>query len=228
MNTENIIEYIRRGVGLKFSKVFCWIEALSFFVISGVLMMLGMECGEHPAFWGIATFVFDIILIFCTMIFITKKSPLKYKLIVGGISSCMYTCLLTFFLAVLFPELNLPVVNIGFCYMVLALIPAFLMLFYNSRLNGTTPLFKKKTTIEIVSVSKMRGRVALGTLVLGIIAVYFGHMIPDIVFTAVFVGTFVFAWFIVPTGILDFQRFYYYTKLEKAGLVTEDILKPEE
>lgn len=225
MNTENIIEYIRRGMGLKFSKTLCWVEAFSFFVISGGVMMAGMSCEGHPAFWGIATFVLDIILMVCTIIFVRKKSPLKYKLIVGGVSYCMYTCLFTFIFAILFSDLNLPVVNIGFCYMILALIPTFLLLFYSFHLNGAKPLFSKKTSIETVSVSKTRRRIALGTLILGIIVIYFGHMIPNIVFDVVFFGAFIFVYCFIPTGILDFQRFYYYTKLERTGLVTEDILK---
>ena len=228
MNTENIIEYIRRGVGLKFSKAFYWIEAFSLFMMSGGMMMAGMSCGGHPEFWRIATFAANIILIVCTMIFVRKKSPLKYKLIVGGVSFCMYTCFFSFFFALLFPELNLPVVSIEFCYMIVALIPTFLLLFYSVRLNGTKPLFSKKIKIKNVSMSKTRGQMALGTLILGIIVVYLGHMIPNVVFTVALFGAFIFAYCFIPTGILDFQRFYYYTKLEKMGLVTEDILKVED
>ena len=222
MNTENIIEYIRRGVGLKFSKTFFWLEAFSCIVISGGVMMAGMECGGHLAFWGIATFVLDIILIFCTMIFIRKKSPLKNKLIVGAISSCVVTCLFAFFFVSFFEN------NLVLYYVLMALIPLLLAIFNAFRLNRPTLFFRKKTSIKMISISKVQGQNALGKLILGVIVVCFGNFISEKLFEILLIGTIIFVMCFMPTGLLDLQRYYYFTKLEKLGLVTEDILKPEE
>lgn len=226
MNTENIIEFIRRSHALKCTKKSYWAEIFYFLLFSVLMLAAGIGVEGILKVIGVASCVCYIVHTAFVIFLIRKTSPLKNKFIVGFTSTCCMLCLAAFLFTVFYVIFNMPEKVFGYYFVFLALIPIFLSLFYYFRLNSPKPLFSKKTSIKIVPLFSDRGRMALGTLILGGLYKCFGSFISESVFEKIVIYALLFIMYALSFNLLDLQRYYYYTKLEKMGLVTEDILKP--
>ena len=228
MNTENIIEFIRRGFGLRLTRTNIWLLAIIFLLITCGCVPLAIFFDGVLRFWGIATTVWAFVNLVCTAVFIRKKSPLKNKLIVGFTLSTSFKCFLAIMFLVIYIGLYSSTYIVYLFSVFIVLAPILYSIYYDIRLNKTKPLFSKKTKIKTVPFGGKRSGVAVLKLLVGIIVINFGHLIPEKIFNAVFVGSVGALALLCCWSISDLQRFYYYNKLEKMGLVTEEILKPDD
>ena len=227
MNTENVIEFIRRGAGLRLTKTTMWLSAIFLMLIPCGCVPLAIFFDGALRFWSIATTAWAVVNLVCTAVFLRKNSPLKNKLIVGFTSGAFIECFLAVMFLIIYIGFYSSMYIANMFSVVLVFVPIFYAIYYDVRLNKSKSLFSKKTKIKTIPFGGYRSRTAAVKLLLGIVVVYFGDFIPEKVFNVVFVCVIGTLPFLCCGSITELQRFYYYNKLEKMGLVTEDILKPD-
>ena len=227
MNTENIIEFIRRGSGLRQTKTNIWLSAIIFLLIPCGCVPLAIFFDGVLRFWGIATTVWVLVNFVCTAVFIKKNSPLKNKLIVGFTSGVLLECFLVIMFLMIYIGFYSSTYMLDIFSVFIVLMPILSAIYYDIRLNKTKPLFSKKTKIKTIPFGGYRSGSAALKLLLGIVVIYFGDFLSEKVFNAVFVASVGGLACLSSASNLDLQCFYYYNKLEKMGLVTEEILKPD-
>ena len=229
MNTENIIEYIRRSSTLRWKKSFFWMHLIYMPMVSFGFMMIGKMVGGYCYVSGIGAVVAFVVNFIALIVFLRRSSPIKNKFIVNFTDSCNMFFIVAFFCTAIHYELNLPENNLIFLFVLSVFIPVGLAVVYSKLLKRPETVFRKKTKITYDSVSHyVAGSAVAGRFVVGLIVKEYGHLISERALHLAIIDFLMFVMFVMSTSALDLQRYYYYTKLEKMGLVTEDILKPEE
>lgn len=227
MNTENVIEFIRRGAGLRLTKTTMWLSAIFFLLIPCGCVPLAIFFDGVLRFWGIVTTVWAFVNLVCTAIFLRKNSPLKNKLIVGFTTGVFVEC----FLAIIFLIIYIGFYSSTYVVYIFSAVMIFMPILYaiccDVWFNKSKHMYSKKTKIKIIPFGGNRRGVATLRLLVGILIVCSGDFIPEKVFNVAFVCVIGILPFLCCGSITELQRFYYYNKLEKMGLVTEDILKPD-
>ena len=228
MNTENIIEFIRRGYGLRCANKTNLAQLYGFIFSSVVMLCVGLYIGGYCNVIAAVSCVIGVVHIIFVILLLRKKCPIKYKLIVGFTTVCWMLCYLAFLFTIIYFEFYMPENGFICFFVVLVLIPVFQSLFYSFRLNSPKRLFSKKTSIKNISLSWYGARITLGTLIFSALFEYFGFYIPERTLEIIVIYLPLIFMYVLSFNLLDLQRYYCYTKLEKMGLVTEDILKPDE
>ena len=144
MNTENVIEFIRRGAGLRLTKTTMWLSAIFFLLIPCGCVPLAIFFDGVLRFWCIAATVCAVVNFVCTAVFIRKNYPLKNNLIVGFTFNCSVSCFVAVMFFVIYTGLYQSTYMTDMFSVILVLIPFLSAIYYDVRLNETKPLFSKK------------------------------------------------------------------------------------
>ncbi len=229
MNTENLIEYIRRSSALRWRKSTFLIELTCLPLLAFGFMMIGKMVGGLCYASGIGAVISCVINCVAGIILLRKSSPIKNKFITNFTSSCIMFFIFSFFYTAIHYELNLPEKNMIPTFILSVFIPVCLVVLYSLLLKRSESVFRQKRKITYISISHyVTGVAAGGRLLAGLMLNEYGQLVAERTIYFIIMYIFLFSMFVMSTGVLDLQRYYYFTKLERLGLVTEEILKADE
>lgn len=224
MNTEKTIEFIKKSSALKRGQFKMW----PCFIMS--LFMSFVVCIATESYAKIM-FVFSIITSIIVIavnfwFFVIRKKSLKYNLLLGMVIILDYIFPLFYLICISYYEM------FGFKYLVLLFLLPFLittlLLFWIGII-----FMERKMPVK----AKTKTFAAILSSISGGLAILISRNVNDFLSITVSENLhfLLIAYpFMLLVGLIfaavpfDLLRYYYYTKLEKMGLVTEDILKPEQ
>lgn len=220
MNTADLIRFIQSSRGLSLGNKFLFKTMFCLPVMLLIIFFSGNWMGN--ALKVVSLFVITLILLLnaCYFFFSGRKNSVKYKLLIRPVVSMnvvfplFYACCIKFYDIFGLKRLLL--------YYVFPI--AVLTLFFV--LIAKTKTYSNSKTSSIFPVCFASG------ITFGI-----GHRLNSLMseklsntmhFVVIAILMLLSSCFLFSIAVLDLQRYYYFTKLEKQGLVTEDILKAEE
>ena len=222
MNVENEIEFIRRAVALKMTKKqfhTMSFGSIIFFLLGIIFFFVGNHHLIRMLYAGYGVLVLAFIVL--CFVLLRKNVHLKYRMI---LSTMLYVVLTMglFLMSVyiyhatlssVFLLLYLPVPGIAIVMMIVNAI----------LLKKKKKLFEKKAVIAPIAVgfgsTALLRRKVSKTLNENLSEGQMQLLMTCLVLVLCY-G--------MSLGLIDLQRFYYYNKLEKMGLVTEEILKSDD
>lgn len=226
MNTQNITEYIRRGVGLRFTRRRIKLTALVCAPIILVVLYIGaLEDGFMQGFGVFATVTYLLSAI-CAYILLRKNSADKYKLLA---SPCVYYDMMLMFssLVLLFAKkFCISTVSVIFLIIPAFIVPPILMLVHSVMFRTSKNVYRRKISIVLIPVSAgITGIGAIGRLIFYFMYDEYKNELTQEQMGLLLLCGCLLVIYLLSTALLDIQRYFYFTRLEKAGLITEEHIK---
>ena len=224
MNAENIIEYIRRSHALRLGAKFYRSDLR--WSASFILFYLGICCATSSAVIKIASciiYCLYIIMLVTGHILTSKGKHKKYIFLVSFMSEINFLIFLSFLVCFCYYEFFGIDVLLFLCVSRTIIIRVTLLIMNTKKMKSQKPAYKEKKTI--VSAAPICAFAGAGAVFGKMISRKYAEKLSQqsmvifvIVVFLLFIYFFSFSW-------LELQRYYYYLKLEKLGLVDESILE---
>lgn len=226
MNTQNIIEYIRRGVGLRFTRRRTKLTVIACAPVILVALYIGILDGEIMQGFGLfatVTYLLSLILVY---ILLGKGSAEKQKLLAAPCG--YYDLILVFSLIALLlaKKLCISIKLLAFSSIPALAVPLVLMLVHSVLFRSFKNMYRKRISVVLVPIScGITGIGALMRLIFHFVYDKYKNQLTQDQIGFILLCGCVLVIYLLSSAFLDIQRYYYFTKLETKGVVTEDILK---